>query len=326
MPGAGPLVKMLTPEPSSSVRIETGVRPGDEVSVHYDPMIAKLVVWDKDRNSALRKLRHSLGNFNVLGLKTNIDFLSKLSSHPKFEEGLVYTNFIADHFQDLFPGKEASRPSNQVLSAAAMGWVLTEKLSETKRAGPSSSPFSASDDFRLHGTSQPTRKVTLALGDQKYTIQVTNSSGGFEVKVDGKEVGSSVRGSVDEATNELSVEVNGGQQKYKLLRNGQDMSLFTPDMGSFPFQVVIPSYLESGSSSELGSSSGVVAPMPGVIEKVMVTEGQVVKPGDSLVVMIAMKMEYVIKANQEAKIKQISYKVGDNVAKGAPLVVFEETS
>jgi 3-methylcrotonyl-CoA carboxylase alpha subunit len=94
LPDTGKLVHMQTPEPSSVVRIETGVKEGDEVSVHYDPMISKLVVWSENRTEALRVLRKALGEFEVVGPSTNIEFLKTLASHKSFIDGDVDTGFI----------------------------------------------------------------------------------------------------------------------------------------------------------------------------------------------------------------------------------------
>jgi 3-methylcrotonyl-CoA carboxylase alpha subunit len=94
LPDTGKLVHMQTPEPSSVVRIETGVKEGDEVSVHYDPMISKLVVWSENRTEALRVLRKALGEFEVVGPATNIEFLKTLASHKSFIDGDVDTGFI----------------------------------------------------------------------------------------------------------------------------------------------------------------------------------------------------------------------------------------
>ncbi|KFQ51076.1 hypothetical protein N334_03496, partial [Pelecanus crispus] len=126
MPGAGPLLHLSTPPPDSCTRIETGVRQGDEVSVHYDPMIAKLVVWAEDRQAALRKLRYSLHQYNIVGLSTNIDFLLSLSGHPQFEAGNVHTNFIPQHHDELFPTKKAT--PHEVMCQAALGLILKEKM------------------------------------------------------------------------------------------------------------------------------------------------------------------------------------------------------
>uniref|UniRef100_A0A8C4HP58 Methylcrotonoyl-CoA carboxylase subunit alpha, mitochondrial n=1 Tax=Dicentrarchus labrax TaxID=13489 RepID=A0A8C4HP58_DICLA len=125
LPGAGPLLHLSTPPPDQHTRIETGVRDGDEVSAHYDPMIAKLVVWGEDRSAALKKLRYCLRQYNIVGLNTNIDFLLSLSGHPEFEAGNVTTSFIPQHYADLFP--TPGTPSGETICQAALGLVLQER-------------------------------------------------------------------------------------------------------------------------------------------------------------------------------------------------------
>lgn len=103
MPGAGKL-KWLQPPlvQDKNIRVETGVEQGDEVSVHYDPLIAKLVVWADDRNSALQKFRYALANYKISGLTTNIPFIISLCDHPEFINGNVHTDFIPMHREKLF--------------------------------------------------------------------------------------------------------------------------------------------------------------------------------------------------------------------------------
>ncbi|MEQ2277681.1 Methylcrotonoyl-CoA carboxylase subunit alpha, mitochondrial, partial [Xenotaenia resolanae] len=125
LPGAGPLLHLSTPAADQNTRVETGVREGDEVSAHYDPMIAKLVVWGEDRSAALKKLRYCLRQYNIVGLNTNIDFLLSLSGHPEFEAGRVSTSFIPQYYSDLFPAPRA--PSGEAICQAALGLVLQER-------------------------------------------------------------------------------------------------------------------------------------------------------------------------------------------------------
>uniref|UniRef100_A0A673CQX8 Methylcrotonoyl-CoA carboxylase 1 (alpha) n=1 Tax=Sphaeramia orbicularis TaxID=375764 RepID=A0A673CQX8_9TELE len=125
LPGAGPLLHLSTPPADLDTRIETGVREGDEVSAHYDPMIAKLVVWGEDRSAALKRLRYCLRQYNIVGLNTNIDFLLSLSGHPEFEAGNVSTSFIPQHYAELFPAPRA--PSGDTICQAALGLVLQER-------------------------------------------------------------------------------------------------------------------------------------------------------------------------------------------------------
>uniref|UniRef100_A0AAY5EDQ5 Methylcrotonoyl-CoA carboxylase subunit alpha, mitochondrial n=1 Tax=Electrophorus electricus TaxID=8005 RepID=A0AAY5EDQ5_ELEEL len=149
LPGAGPLLHLSTPQADEHTRIETGVREGDEVSAHYDPMIAKLVVWGKDRSAALKKLRYCLRQYNIVGLNTNIDFLLSLSGHPCFESGDVHTSFIPQHYEQLFP--PPAQASVEETCQAALGLLLHEK--EHTRDVPLSdmySPFGLGDGTRLN--------------------------------------------------------------------------------------------------------------------------------------------------------------------------------
>ena len=143
MPGAGPLHYLGTPAPSADVRIETGVRQNDEVSVHYDPMIAKLVVWGPDRNSALLKLRSCLAEFNISGLSTNINFLMDLASHPEFIQGNVDTEFIPRYYDQLF--KERKPNASRVCEA-----VLALILTENSRHAAAQDPFFVETGARLN--------------------------------------------------------------------------------------------------------------------------------------------------------------------------------
>jgi len=110
------------------VRVETGVRQGDEVSVYYDPMIAKLVVWDKDRTSALRRLRQNLQDYQVVGLSTNIAFLDKVTEHPAFVAADIETNFIQRYKDDLLPATQPAIPTTTIALA-----VLSELLRDRQR-------------------------------------------------------------------------------------------------------------------------------------------------------------------------------------------------
>lgn len=125
LPGTGTLSWLRPPQPSKHVRIETGVRQGDTVSVYYDPMIAKLVVWDQDRDSALRRLRSALEQYQIVGLHHNIEFLRQLSSHPAFVAGDVETGFIEKYRSDLLPPATAVPPEGVAL--ATLYLLLSER-------------------------------------------------------------------------------------------------------------------------------------------------------------------------------------------------------
>ncbi|KAH7961356.1 hypothetical protein HPB52_008166 [Rhipicephalus sanguineus] len=253
MPGAGSLVFLRTPTPSEQVRIDTGVREGDEVSVHYDPMIAKLAVWGPDRPTALRRLYQSLSEYTLVGLANNISFLMRLAAHPAFRQGLVHTGFISAHNDELFLRPEVSKP---VICAAVLSLLAHERAetlgAQTRESFPSLN-FTA--PFRVNSNCK--RKVLLTSRDKKHEVLVTFL-----------------------------------EPDTYLMRCGDEAFQDGVEQMSVP----TPAYLENAAGAGGTGKKGAVAPMPGVVEKLFVKEGDSVSEGDPLVVMIAMKMEYVIKA------------------------------
>ncbi|GAB5576633.1 methylcrotonoyl-CoA carboxylase subunit alpha [Prionailurus iriomotensis] len=321
MPGAGPLVHLSTPQADLCTRIETGVRQGDEVSVHYDPMIAKLVVWAADRQAALTKLRYSLRQYNIVGLHTNIDFLLSLSGHPEFEAGNVHTDFIPQHRKELLPSRKAT--AKELLCQAALGLILKEKaMSDVFKIQSQDrySPFASSSGRRLNTCY--TRNITLRDGEKNVAIAVTyNLDGSYSMQIQDKTF--QVLGDLcnEGDCTYLKCFVNGVASKTKLIILENTIYLFSMT-GSTQIDIPVPKYLSSMSSG--GTQEGAIAPMTGTIEKVFVKVGDKVKAGDSLMVMIAMKMELTIKAPKDGTIKKVFYKEGSQANRHAPLIEFEE--
>ncbi|XP_049737609.1 methylcrotonoyl-CoA carboxylase subunit alpha, mitochondrial isoform X3 [Elephas maximus indicus] len=321
MPGDGSLVHLSTPPADLSTRIETGVRQGDVVSVCYDAMIAKLVVWAADRQAALTKLRYSLRQYNIVGLHTNIDFLLSLSGHPDFAAGNVHTNFIPQHHAELFPMRRAT--AKELLCQAALGLILKERaVTDAFRLQSQDrfSPFASSSGRRLNICY--TRNMTLRDGGNDVAIAVTYShDGSYSMQIDDKTF--QVIGDLcsEGDCTYLKCSVNGVATKAKLIILENTIYLFSKE-GSVQVDIPVPKYLSSLSSE--GTQGGTIAPMTGTIEKVFVKAGDRVNTGDSLMVMIAMKMEHTIKAPKDGTIKKIFYKEGSQANRHAPLIEFEE--
>ncbi|NXA31045.1 MCCA carboxylase, partial [Eudromia elegans] len=319
MPGAGPLLHLSTPLPDSFTRIETGVRQGDEVSVHYDPMIAKLVVWAEDRQAALRRLRYSLNQYNIVGLNTNIDFLLSLSGHPQFEAGNVHTNFILQHYDELFPAQKAT--PHEVVCQAALGLILKEKVATDAFRDQSDdkySPFASSSGRRINILY--TRKLSLLDGENTVDVMVNyNQEGSYSMQIKDKTF--LISGEISKEGNSLYLRssINGAVSKSKLVILDNTIYLFTPE-GSAQIGVPVPKYLSAVSSE--GMQAGAIAPMTGTIEKVFVKAGDKVQTGDPLMVMIAMKMEHTIRAPKAAVIKKVNFQEGAQANRHAPLVEF----
>lgn len=321
MPGAGPLVHLSTPQADMSTRIETGVRQGDEVSVHYDPMIAKLVVWAADRPSALSKLRYNLHQYNIVGLRTNVNFLLRLSGHPEFEAGNVHTDFIPQHHKTLLPTH--SIIAKEAVCQAALGLILKEKAMTSAfklHTQDQFSPFSFSSGRRLNISY--TRNMTLRAGKTDTVIAVTyNRDWSYDMQIGDQTF--RVLGDLcsEGGCTYLKSSVNGVASKSKFIILDNTIYLFSMG-GSIEISIPVPKYLSSVSSE--GTQGGAIAPMTGTIEKVFVKAGDRVKAGDSLMVMIAMKMEHTIKAPKDGKIRKVFFKEGAQANRHAPLVEFEE--
>uniref|UniRef100_A0A8C4HQL0 Methylcrotonyl-CoA carboxylase subunit n=1 Tax=Dicentrarchus labrax TaxID=13489 RepID=A0A8C4HQL0_DICLA len=296
LPGAGPLLHLSTPPPDQHTRIETGVRDGDEVSAHYDPMIAKLVVWGEDRSAALKKLRYCLRQYNIVGLNTNIDFLLSLSGHPEFEAGNVTTSFIPQHYADLFP--TPGTPSGETICQAALGLVLQERKHTQEFTHTSTDPFSpfgSSSGWRSN--IQFNRNMTLQLGDKIDVVAVYNSDGSYTMQI-GEEV-YHVTGEVEMESGAtfLHCSVNGVKSRPKLVILDNTVHLFSTE-GSSQVSVPVPKYLAGVSGS--GAQGGAVAPMTGTIEK------------------------HTIRAPKSGVIKKVFFSEGSQANRHAPLVELEE--
>ncbi|CAJ0934111.1 unnamed protein product [Ranitomeya imitator] len=257
----------------------------------------------------------------IVGLSTNIDFLLSLSGHPAFEAGDVHTNFIPQHYDELFSPKK--RTSNEMLCQAALGLILREQLL-TKEFSlqweDRFSPFSSSSGKRINVLY--TRLLSLMDGENKVDLKITyNHDGSYDIQIHDRVL--KVSGElVNEAdVTYLKCSVNGIFCKSKLIIIDHNIHLFSMD-GSVQLGIPAPKFLSEVSTS--GSQGGAVAPMTGTIEKVFVKAGDKVEAGDPLMVMIAMKMEHTIRAPKAGTIKKVYFKEGVQASRHAPLVEYED--
>ncbi|EDV52913.1 methylcrotonoyl-CoA carboxylase subunit alpha, mitochondrial [Drosophila erecta] len=317
LPGAGPLRYLTTPQPSNNVRVETGVREGDEVSVHYDPMIAKLVVWGENRTQALNSLVARLGEYHISGLDTNIKFLIDLASHPEFQLANVHTGFIEEQFDTLFPPIVISP---QQVSQAALALVFNELQAAFRNGKKDQDPFAATPNARLNYSL--VRRYHLKANEKVYSVAVKFDGEDVQIQVDNGDwqVVKAERVQ-DESRLKIRANINSNITTYNASIDGTSVCLFL-ESGKVDFELAQPKFL-SAQADQLGAGgSRVVAPMPGILEKVLVKPGDQVKKGEHLAVLIAMKMEHILKAPKDATIKSIGGAEGDNVAKGAAVITF----
>jgi 3-methylcrotonyl-CoA carboxylase alpha subunit len=314
-PSIGTLVHLGQPAEGPHVRVDTGVAQGDAVSIHYDPMIAKLIVWDRDRASALRRLRSALADYRVVGVSTNLEFLGAVAANGDFAEGGVSTRFIETHEDSLFP---AAKPADGVvLTLAALFLVLTERAAAAERAGGSGdrfSPWALANGWRLNDDNH--HAIDLKDGEEIVRVVVHYRREGFEVDLPcGTRV--SARGELD-GDGGLSAEIAGHARSATVVRQGDDLVVLSAGT-----QHVLGVVSASGGDDDQ-VAGGLTAPMPGKVVQVLVAAGDAVTKGQALLVLEAMKMETTISAPADGVVKDVRFAAGDQVEDGAALIVMED--
>ncbi|XP_058450998.1 methylcrotonoyl-CoA carboxylase subunit alpha, mitochondrial [Malaya genurostris] len=317
LPGAGPLNYLSPPESSSTTRVETGVRQGDEVSIHYDPMIAKLVVWGENRSSALQLLIEQLRNYQIAGLQTNINFLIDLASHSHFQAADVHTGFIQQHMASLFPTKTTS---NTKIAQMALAYVLNENAT-TRIPTKGWNAFDLALNFRPNYV--PTKNLKLKVADQEYQVEIQPKGLDYQLRIDG---GNWLQVKVTRKPHAnrflLQTNIDGHVSNFNTVIDNGSISLYD-DSGLTSAELVQQKFLNADSALDGVNVGSVLAPMPGVLDKLFVKPGDTVKVGTPVAVLIAMKMEHVLKAAKDGVVKAVLNAEGDNVQKGAVLISFE---
>ncbi|XP_045451385.1 methylcrotonoyl-CoA carboxylase subunit alpha, mitochondrial [Melitaea cinxia] len=322
LPRAGTLHRLTQPTPEEHVRVETGVREGQEVSVHYDPMIAKLVVWGKDRNEALAKTRQKLSEYQVAGLETNVNFLLRLSGAGAFVSGDVHTAFIAQHGAELFPPSDAQLGAERAVQAA-LGYLIKSQIEVTSNdswKGISVAPNAWRPNYNLEKT------VNLKFNDNetKVTVKFDNAPNTYLVKVNNGEF-KSVEAHVKSTEQGLRLicKIDDKTTNVGLLTHDNEVHVYD-QYGQTVVNLPRPKYQELSGADATASADSASSPTPGVLERVLVNKGDKVVKGQPLFVVIAMKMEYVVRSPRDGVVAEIaSFNLGDSVGKGAQVVLLQ---
>ncbi|KAG0750061.1 hypothetical protein G6F62_000989 [Rhizopus arrhizus] len=323
LPDTGPLFSVRTPQSSPNLRLETGFIEGDEISVHYDPMISKLVVHGENRNDALRRFRRALEKYQVVGLNTNISFIKTVCDHPEFIKGEVETGFIQQYEKDLF--KEIESPDPTTLALAANALRLKEIETVKKNALDPYSPWNTLPSaFRLNNIN--TKSFTFTSENHSFEIAVSaNATQPHLVDLEVRKDGESIKKftAVDSHFDKeglLISRIDNKKVKSNVVLYKDDVVVFD-GFGRTTFKIPTPNYL-SNLAQGAHAAGSVKTPMPCKISQVLVQPGQMIEKGTALMVLEAMKMEHVIKAPIAGTIDQVLYNVGDLVGENKSLVTF----
>jgi len=302
LPATGRLDHLRFAE-GEGLRIDTGVDQGDVVTIHYDPMIAKIIAHGEDRAEALARLTGALRATEIAGLVTNQRFLIDVLDHPAFKKGEIEPRFLEVHGPDLLSGEaEVPRP---VIGLA----VIAEVLGRPCDPG---NPWAAGDGWRLGGMARD--RVALAgLGDGGGPLHVGVTGNGEDWVLDLPDGPLSIRAKL--TGSKLTAEIDGVQFSARVIADAQAVIVIA-DGQTDVLERWDPFSIEAGAQDGHGS---LVAPMPGKIIQVLKQAGDSVEAGDAVIVMEAMKMEHTLRAASSGKLEQVSARAGDQVAEGALL-------
>ncbi|NSZ64836.1 acetyl/propionyl/methylcrotonyl-CoA carboxylase subunit alpha [Agrobacterium tumefaciens] len=309
LPSIGTVSHLAFPEEGPHLRIDSGIRTGDAISVHYDPMIAKLIVWDYDRPSAVRRLRLALEKLAICGVTSNAAFLKRLAGLDAFAAAELDTGFIARNEAALFAPRATSE--NEI-ALATLGLLLSRRNGAKPQADPYS-PWNNTNSFRLNAPAQET--LRFVLDQQPVDVAITHEPDGFSLAIGTRAI--RAHGSISQ-DGILRATVDGRQRQCRFFASDNGHALF---LDGEHYSISQPDPVDVADTST--HTGGLEAPMPGVIRAILSQQGAAVEAGDALVVMEAMKMEHTIRAPAKGTVTAINCAEGNMVEAGAMLVDVE---
>ncbi|MCJ1445159.1 MAG: hypothetical protein MMC23_005664 [Stictis urceolatum] len=317
VPDSGLLTHLRTPTITDDVRVDAGFVAGDEVSSHYDPMIAKLIVRGKDRTTAVQKLLAALEDYEIAGPITNIEFLKQCCRNPAFIAGDVETGFIPKHRDELFPERTIAP---EVFAQAALGAILKDAISSSTANETGPSGFIGG--FQSRQLNFATGSATGGKNLQEVAVSVNQTGSGlFDVKLD-ETVYLAVRAQWSPETRTLTSFFPHTRLDTRLIFDEGKVTVFQQGT-QYRLQMAVPKWIEKALGIK-DLTHSVLAPMPCKVLRVEVEEGEQVKKDQPLVVIESMKMETVIRSPQDGVVAKVVHRQGDLCKAGTALVEFHE--
>ncbi len=297
LPSIGRLVYYRPPGDDEHVRVDTGVYEGGEVSMYYDPMIAKLITYGANREEAIAHMRLALDRFVIRGVSSNLSFLSALMEHPKFVSGNMSTNLIGEEYPDGFQpiGNPHSVPTIMISVAASMARHYRDRAARI--AGQL-------DGYRRNVP----HDWVVVMNDEQHPVSVKPVQGGFDVKYNGDSF--AVRSDWQFGQHIFSGTINGEQIFVQVQRDKQNYHL-SHGSSQADISIVTPRAAELLKYMPVkvppDMSGYLLSPMPGLLVSLAVKEGDTVNEGEELAVLEAMKMENTLLAERDCVVTKINY-------------------
>lgn len=313
LPSTGRLVKFRAPPESAAVRVDTGVYEGGEISMFYDSMIAKLIVHGATRQQAIERMRDALNGFVIRGISSNIPFQAALMQHPRFMSGMFNTGFIAEEYADGFDASMVPHDDPALLAAIAV-FARRRYIDRAVRIGGQHPGFGR----------QVKGEWVAVMHGQHYPLIAVPTKGGMSI-------------SHGDKTYDIVSDWTFSDQLFTGTVNGQPICLqierhgMTYQISHFGLQVApivmtrraayLLSLMPEKAPPDL--SKFLISPMPGLLREVAAIEGQEVKAGEKLVVIEAMKMENILRAEHDVKVKKIVARPGASLSVDEVIIEFE---
>jgi 3-methylcrotonyl-CoA carboxylase alpha subunit len=326
LPGSGKLETLRLPAAAASVaagtagtvRIDSGVVEGDLVTIFYDPMIAKLIVHDRDRPAALARMRDALAQCVIEGPKSNIEFLERLVRHPAVVEGRIDTGYLDRHLHE-FVSAENAAPDPDLLLAGIVAQLLREEALQHTRAaasGDPTSPWSFADGWRLgHAGS---RLLAFLHRDHELTATAHGSGGAYRIESAAQPTVVVTGASL--ADGWLQARFDGRARRFRISADARTLVVHDGQRRLRLQPVAVYRHAAGGSAT---SGDRVLAPMPGRVVLVKAAAGDRVQAGQEVLVLEAMKMELALKAPRDGVVAELRAALGDFVEADAPLLLLE---
>jgi propionyl-CoA carboxylase alpha chain len=313
LPSIGRLVRYMPPQESELVRVDTGVYEGGEVSMYYDPMIAKLITYGGTRDRAISHMREALNEFHIRGVSHNISFLAALLNHPRYVTGRMTTNMIAEEYPQGFNPADVPHDDPALLIVVA-AFINRRYMDHAARIA---------GQLPGHERKVDARWVVM-LEQEQYPVEVHPAEGGYDVVYGGEtytvrstwQFGQPLfKGTVN--GDAVCIQVERRNLVYRLFHWGSQMDLTVLSAQAASLLSLMPPKAPPDTSKYL------LSPMPGLLSRLMVQVGEEIKAGQDLAIIEAMKMENVLRAERDAIVAKVLAGVGDNLAVDQAILEFE---
>jgi len=312
LPSIGRLVKYTAPVETDTVRVDTGIEEGSEVSMFYDPMIAKLITYGEDREQAIDAMADALDAYYIRGVSHNISFLNALIMHPRFREGRLTTNFIAEEYPDGFHAEDVPQ-SNPVIPVVMAAMVNMRMQARAVEIHSEANQFKVSSNWVVVANKEH-YPVSVQLVDNGVKVSCLDQD--YLIETDWQLGQALIHAQVNGIP--VTIQLESLKAGFRTYYRGAETRLLVLSPRA---AALLPHMIEKQPPD---LSNFLISPMPGLLVRLAVSEGDEVKAGEELAVIEAMKMENSLRAEEDGIVAQVMVSQGDSLMVDQPILEFED--